>query len=200
MNCPVCQYHNATAFEKQGVDYHLCKVCDTCYSIPLPNDNKIGGVAEVDRRFDNAERIRRFKSLGCNSLLDFGCGHGWLVEDAKHYGLESHGYDAFNPDWVEQTWGQVDVVSMIEVIEHCTHPFRELGIVWDALKKGGHVYIETSFTDIGRAIGELEDFFYISPEAGHNTIFSHRSLDMLMTSRGFTPKAHINSTVRIYQK
>ena len=211
MKCPVCQYENAPGFEKGGIDYHLCKVCATCYSVALPNANMVGGIAETERRNDNAERIRRFKLYGCDSLLDFGCGHGWLVEDAAFFGIESYGYDLYNPKFKPLPPKQVDIVSMVEVIEHMTAPFFELGMVWDCLKKGGHVYIETSFTDIGKSligkydhlgteVKELRDFFYISPQAGHSTIFSHKSLDMLMISKGFTPKEHINPTVRIYQK
>lgn len=211
MNCPVCNHYNPTTFEKSGVDYHLCQVCDTCYSVSLPNDNMIGGVAESERRNDNAERVRRFKLYGCESLLDFGCGHGWLVEDAAFFGVESYGYDLYNSKFKVLPPKQVDIVSMVEVIEHMVAPFFELNMVWDCLKPGGHVYIETSFTDIGKEliglfdhlgnhVSSLQDFFYISPQAGHSTIFSHRSLDMLMTAKGFTPKPHINPTVRIYQK
>lgn len=211
MNCPVCNHKNEPAFEKSGVDYHLCKVCDTCYSVALPNADMLGGIAESERRHDNAERIRRFKLYGCDSLLDFGCGHGYLVEDAARLGLRTTGYDKYNPNFDFMPKFPVDVVSMIEVIEHCTAPFTELNMVWSALIPGGHVYIETSFTDIGREligsvdhlgteVKELKDFFYISPQAGHNTIFSHRSLDMLMVVKGFKPLQHINPTVRVYQK
>jgi hypothetical protein len=210
MNCPVCQYPNDPSFEKEGVDYHLCKVCDTCYSVALPNEDKIGGVAYEERRKDNEERVRRFRMYGCESLLDFGCGQGYLVDDANNLGVKAFGYDKYTER--NTMPGQlVDVVSMVEVIEHMTAPFHELNMVWDALKKGGHVYIETSFTDIGKSligstdhlgtqVKELKDFFYISPQAGHSTVFSHRSLDMLMTAKGFTPLQHINPTVRIYRK
>lgn len=200
MQCPVCQHDNPVAFDKSGVDYHLCEVCQTCYSVALPNANMLGGVAEEERRNDNAERVRRFKLYGCKSLLDFGCGHGYLVNDAADLGLTVFGYDLYNPQFSKLPVQTVDVVSMVEVIEHMVAPFFELNMVWDALKPKGHVYIETSFTDIGKKLGPLEEFFYISPEAGHSTIFSHKSLDMLMTAKGFTPLQHINPTVRIYQK
>jgi SAM-dependent methyltransferase len=211
MNCPVCNCNNEPSFDKGGVDYHLCQRCDTCYSVALPNANMIGGVAEIERRNDNAERVRRFRMYSCESLLDFGCGHGWLVEDARNLGVTAFGYDKYSEDFTNLPIEQVDVVSMIEVIEHTVAPFNELNEVWDCLKPGGHVYIETSFTDIGRSligsvdhlgneVKELKDFFYISPQAGHSTIFSHRSLDMLMISKGFKPLQHINPTVRIYQK
>lgn len=211
MNCPVCQYENNPAFEKGGVDYHLCKVCDTCYSVALPNDNKLGGVAEDERRNDNHERVRRFRMYGCETLLDYGCGHGFLGQDAAALKLQTYSYDKFNPKFSQMPEKPVDVVSLIEVIEHMTAPFAELNEIWEALRPGGHVYIETSFTDVGKSligktdhlgthVKELKDFFYISPEAGHSTIFSHRSLDMLMTAKGFTPQQHINPTVRIYRK
>lgn len=159
----------------------------------------IGGVAEDERTNDNAERVRRFKLYGCKTLLDFGCGHGYLVRDALDLGLTAYGYDKYNSDF-QSLPNEVDVVSMVEVIEHTVAPFAELDMVYDCLRLKGYVYIETSFTDIGRSLGELHDFFYISPEAGHSTIFSHKSLDLLMISKGFTPKEHINPTVRIYQK
>jgi hypothetical protein len=84
---------------------------------------------------------------------------------------------------------------MVEVIEHLSSPFSELDHVYSKLKKGGKVYIETSFSD-----WLTKEDSYIEPSVGHCTIFSHKGLDYLMQAKGFKVGEHINQNVRVYIK
>ena len=66
---------------------------------------------------------------------------------------------------------------------------------------GGIVMVETSFIDVANEENiPLEDFFYIAPQAGHSTIFSHHGLDLLFTLKGFAPIQHWNRHVRGFVK
>lgn len=202
--CPVCGNETSVRLKKGEIEYRQCSSCETLFSDPLENSNMVGGGFEEERnREQNAERINRFKRLvGDNAkILDFGCGHGMLVKDCIEAGLSCEGYDKYNPEFSVFNKGRYNLISLVEVIEHTSYPFSELDEIYDKLEGNGIVYIETSFTDIAKEEGiELEDFFYISPEVGHATIFSHAGLDLLMVRKGFKPLNHINRNVRAYQK
>jgi len=206
--CPCCNNYSPFRLRKTNTDYYQCSNCSTLFSDILDNENMVGGGNEVERNAEQNEgRIERFKTLLSNriegmNILDFGCGHGYLVNDLLKEGFSAVGYDVYNPKF--DTLPQRDkfhLCSLVEVVEHLSSPFIELDCVCRSLVKGGIVYIETSFVDIADEEGiELEDFFYIEPKVGHSTIFSFHGLDVLMVSKGFGIAQKINRNVHIYYK
>lgn len=206
--CIVCNNQSPFRLKKNGVDYFQCVSCKTLFSEPIDNSNLVGGGFEEERNInENAGRIERILKICGNDLtginvLDFGCGHGMLVKDLKEAGFNAEGYDAYNPEYNKfPEREKYHICSIVEVIEHLQHPFVELDCIYRSLVNTGIVYLESSFVDV--AIQEnipLEEFHYVSPEAGHNTIFSHHSLDLIFALKGFTPHVHLNRHVRVYQK
>ena len=132
--------------------------------------------------------------MGVTSLIDFGCGHGELLEDMANTGIQAFGYDKYNEDYAIMPKVKVDCVSMIEVMEHLTSPFEELNVIVGALKPNGLLYIETSFADF---LDMSSD--YIDPVKGHCTIFSYASMDFLMKQKGFVLDKIINRNTRVYK-
>lgn len=202
MNCPCCNGLSTPVFIKGNYEYYQCKTCQTLY-VPggIDQSNMVGGGFEAERNTSqNSERIRRFSWLSgiYGSILDYGCGHGMLVNDVKLAGMDCDGYDKFNPDMPKVPNKKYNLVSMIEVIEHLYSPYSELNEIREVLADNGIVYIETSFTDI--IPKPFDEAYYVEPSVGHCTIFSHMGLDILMTSKGFTPLEHLNGNVRLYQK
>lgn len=206
--CPLCRNIAPFRLTKINTDYFQCVACRTLFSDPLDNEDKIGGVAEVERNEkENHERIARVKRalrdvVEGPRILDFGCGHGLLVKDLKEVGYNADGYDCYNPEFAKLPGHNLyEVVTAIEVIEHTSPPYFELDVIFRALRPGGMLIVETSFVDIAEMEGiELEDFHYVSPEAGHSTIFSHHGMDVLMVLKGFIPAPHWNRHVRSYTK
>jgi len=203
--CPCCKSGAAFIFNKNNCIYYECTNCKTIF-VPKGIDQRdmVGGGFELERNTtQNKERINRIVWLiGVEGkILDFGCGHGLLVKDCIDMGLNCDGYDKFNPDFNTIKEKKYDLISMVEVIEHTYSPFEELDIIREKLTDNGILYIETSFTDVALEEGiVLEDFFYINPDVGHCTIFSHIGLDLLMKSKEFIPLVPINRNVRLYQK
>lgn len=205
MNCYICNTPLSFLFTKNGYDYHQCGYCKSIF-IPegIDQTGMVGGEHEVGRNGkENSIRIERIKNaVGRHGrILDFGCGHGYLVKDCKDAGLDCVGYDKFNPDFDKMPEGQFNFVSVVECIEHTHLPFVELDIIFDKLLPNGVVMIETSFWDV--SIEEdipIESFFYLAPENGHCTVFSHFGLDLLMKKKGFTVIPPINRNVRMYKK
>lgn len=206
--CYLCNNHANSAFIKDGVEYHECSNCGTLFSDPIDNSGKVGGQNEIPRNVEqNAGRIERFKTLcGGNiqgiKVLDFGCGTGYLVKDLRDAGFEAEGYDAFNPEFDRlPEKDKFQLCSVVECIEHLSWPYFELDCIHRSLTKGAVVYVETSFTNVAAQEGiPLDQFEYVSPAAGHSTVFSWHGLDILMIRKGFIPTEHINRHVRLYIK
>lgn len=207
--CWICKNQAWLRLTKGNAEYYECSNCRTLFSEPLDNDNMVGGGNEVSRNKEqNAGRIERIdKMLGGNKknarVLDFGCGHGMLVDDLNSAGIVAEGYDLFNEEynWKLPDTDSFNIVTAVEVIEHTSAPFYEVDVIFRALKSGGVAYVETSFVDIAEEEDiELENFFYIAPEVGHSTIFSHHGLDVLMVTKGFEVMQHFNRNVRLYRK
>lgn len=208
--CPICSNQALPRLNKGSVFYHQCANCHTLFCDPLDNDNMIGGEHEEGRNIEqNHLRIARIDDMIKGSkkdnihILDFGCGHGMLIADLKKSGYENvAGYDAYNDDYNRlPEKNKYHIITAIEVIEHTSAPYAEVDVIFRSLIPGGVVMFETSFVDIAAQEGiELEDFFYIAPQNGHSTIFSHHGLDLLMCLKGFIPRQHFNRHVRVYQK
>lgn len=202
--CPVCKHIAPYRLSKKSVEYYQCTSCKTLFCDALDNSNMVGGEWEEGRNLKHkTERIERIITLMgiYGSVLDFGCGHAMMVHDCREAGIACDGYDKYNPKYNFLKDEKYNLASMIEVIEHLSYPFDELNVIFDKLADNGIVYVETSFVDVAEEENiSLEDFFYIAPENGHCTIFSHKGLDLLMQSKGFISKKHINRNVRIFQK
>lgn len=206
MKCPSCNTLPFKRLIKKNIQYYQCPYCETLFSGVLPNDNMVGGGFEMERNtYQNQGRLERIIQLVENietaKILDFGCGNGLLVDFLKYNHVNVYGYDKYNPKYDIVKSYNFDLISMVEVIEHLSHPFEEIEHIHWLLKDGGILYIETSFIDVAKNEKiPLEDFFYIDPKVGHSTIFSHMGLDILMIKKGFLPLNHINRNVRLYKK
>lgn len=206
--CACCGNAAEKRLTKEAVDYYQCVNCGTLLSKPLPNDNMVGGTNEEERNDShNDERFFRLYNLLENktilesNILDFGCGNAYFVGYLAVRGFRIWGYDKYSEAHNDLPTEKMDMVTMIEVIEHLSHPFEELDQIYSLLNENGFLYIETSFTDIAVEDGvELEDFIYVNPTIGHSTIFSHKGLEMLLKRKGFKLFNKINRNTFVFQK
>ena len=112
------------------------------------------------------ESLRRYRPLS-GRLLDVGCATGLLVEEALRAGLDVEGIDVSS--WaVERANARVpgrcrvldldqasaadftatyDFVALHSVIEHLADPGRALGLLFQLVRPGGLVYIQTLNAD-----------------------------------------------------
>lgn len=210
MNCPVCNNFTKEIFRKKNVQYYKCDNCTMVFSDELPNDNLVGGTAEIERNTQqNHLRIARVDemSLGMKKedvyILDFGSGTGYLVQDLINHGyVNTTGYDAYNPKFQRlPEKGKYHIIICVETAEHFSKPFIEFDVMYRSLLPGGIACIETGYLDATREDGiSDEDNPYINPDAGHSTIYTHHAMDLLMVQKGFTPRPRFNRHCLLYQK
>lgn len=185
-------------FTKNGIVYNQ-RPDGTLFCSPLDQSKKVGGAGEELRnQVQNKERLQRIRAINPNPiLLDYGCGHGLFVQFLQDKKIKATGYDPYNEKFSKKPIVNFyNIVTLIEVIEHTTEPYSEIDEIWNYLKPGGTLFIETSFVDWMM----IPDDPYIAPELGHSTIFSHRGLDLLLVKKKFKIAKPINMNVRLYYK
>lgn len=206
--CPICG-NPAHHFIKKGtVDYAKCESCNTIFCGQLDQENMVGGMHEDGRALQNDIRLDRIKTMTAGMkkedirILDFGCGNFLLGKYLQEHGYNVIGYDAYHPEYNRlPDNNKYHLCLCIEVIEHTSFPFVELAVINRSLVEGGLLYIETGFYDV-----MIEDkidpqnYIYIEPSVGHSTIFSHHSLDLLLSYRGYLTRRHFDRNCRLYEK
>lgn len=207
--CPICSNNSPLRLIKQNTEYFQCLSCKHIFSDYIDQTGLVGGQHHEGRNLtQNHIRIDRVATMTESmkkedvNVLDWGCGFGWLVNDLNKAGYNAIGYDAFNEDFSRlPEKNKFHICVCVEVIEHCVSPFIELDVINRSLVMGGLIYVETGFSNVAaRDKIEIEDYIYISPEAGHSSIFSHHSMDLLLFQHGFAPKLHFDDNCRLYRK
>jgi SAM-dependent methyltransferase len=161
--------------------------------------------------FEQPERtVRRYEWRGLSRAiaglraaparwLDYGCGTGGLV---RHVLAESR-YEIFGFDtgaWADkarasglpilrehelaQHAGTFDIVTAVEVIEHCVDPLDVLRQLRRLLKPGGLLFLTTANADT--APRDFPSWYYVSPEI-HVSYFTSRALAEALRQTGFQP-------------
>lgn len=206
--CPICNNPTPFRLKKGNTDYFQCESCKTLFSEPLNQEGLVGGEHEIGRSLQNNIRLDRIKTMTENMkkedvrILDFGCGNFLLGNYLKNEGYDITGFDAYSEQYNRlPEKNKYHIVTMIEVIEHCSAPFIELDVINKSLVNGGLLYIESGYTNIADRDGvKLEDYLYVNPAAGHSTIFSHHGLDLLLSFKNFAPKRHFDDNCRLFRK
>lgn len=207
--CFCCNNHAQLRLIKGDTEYYQCESCKFLFSEYIDQTGLVGGQHHEGRnleqnhiRIDRVTTMTEWMKREDVHVLDFGCGFGWLVNDLKKAGFNAFGYDAFNEEFnILPERNKFHVAVCVECIEHCVTDFCEVDVINRSLVMGGLAYFETGFINISDEDKiKLEDYIYVSPEAGHSSIFSHHAFDLLMVAKGFAPKRHFDRNCRLYVK
>ena len=160
--CPVCGGRRLRPLPRYARAHLVrCEACGLTSAGLMATDGTLEGHYEdyghawfdspITRRrygelLDSFERYRR-----TNRLLEFGCGAGYFLQEAREHGWEVFGNDLsarakqldvvhgpITADTFEP--GSFDVITAFEVFEHLRDPHSEAGLLARLLRPGGLLY------------------------------------------------------------
>lgn len=154
--CPLCGSTRHYALPVADKLYGRCLDCALVFMAPVhrlddATEKRVydGHQNEVDdpgyRRF----LMRAFGQVLAQipapaSGLDFGCGPGpALLAMGRESGYQMAGYDKFYADQPALLTRQYDFITSTEVIEHLAEPGAVLTQLWECLKPGGLLVLQT---------------------------------------------------------
>lgn len=152
--------------------------------------------------WDHSMRHLPRPRIGCNRLLDIGCGNGEFLERARDAGWDVVGID-FDPAAVKAARSRgltvhegnihsahltrgFDWITSHQVIEHVHNPRDFLEACRGLLRPGGFLWIGTPNLDTPARIRYIRHWAAFDTPR-HLTFFTHPSLRALLSSAGFYP-------------
>ncbi len=195
-----------------------CRSCTHVFCSPLPANLYKKYEDVVDDEYLKHEKTRalssreilkiigKYKAKG--QLLDVGCATGDFLVEAKRAGYEVEGLELSR--WsasitrkkgfrvYEKTLeflscarpGKYDIVSLLGVIEHFENPKGEMEYIYELLAPGGVLVLWTGDVDSITSRALKKKWWYWQGQ--HIQYFTHRSLNFLAESKGFTHMKTMN--------
>ena len=175
--CPICENNEGkidfpfkTLWNKKIFNYYLCKICKSTYINPIPNQKDFQKMYSIENYhevfYSEINNIEYSKSINLlkkkvkrkKTLLDFGCGKGFFLLEAKKAGDMATGVEinlqiinnakkiSGCPVYTFQTLLKrkikFDIIHLCDVLEHCSDPFRLMNQLTKILKNDGIFFIE----------------------------------------------------------
>jgi 2-polyprenyl-3-methyl-5-hydroxy-6-metoxy-1,4-benzoquinol methylase len=143
--------------------------------------NHLHPVTKATRWLDygcgNGGQVRYARDMtGCEAV---GFEEGWIADQAR-----KHGIPILTPPELEQSTGTFDIITLIEVIEHCTDPVAVFAEVRRLLKPGGLVFLTTGNAQPHRE--KLIEWSYFRPEI-HVSLFEPETIEAALRNAGLEP-------------
>lgn len=155
--CPLCNGVDASWWHRRGSRDYWC--CHQCQLVFVPFQQRVSAErekAEYDRHENTLDDAgyRRFLARTFNAVvermpegsqgLDFGCGPGpALAAMFEQAGYSIALFDLFYRPDSEVLQRHFDFITLTEVIEHLGSPAQVLSGLWQQLRPGGLLAIQT---------------------------------------------------------
>jgi 2-polyprenyl-6-hydroxyphenyl methylase/3-demethylubiquinone-9 3-methyltransferase len=137
-----------------------------------------------------------FSQMPALRILDYGGGSGETARELKKRGFTNViTYDPFAIGFAARPLGLFDLVVCFEVLEHTHQPKGTLDEILSHLQHPGLVLISTllqppNIAQLGLA------WWYAAPRNGHVSLFTAKSLAILVNTAGFKVKS-LNSGLHL---
>lgn len=188
---------------EKKVEYYQCELCGQIVADGIKNYDlsKIYNedyFMNVDIGWKNRSKLivkfvniinysLNFKKM---SICDYGAGNGYLAKSLIDIGYNVLAYEPYlgrelylNKKYFIDTPFPADALIMIEVFEHFIDPLQEINAI---LKKfSGPQILLFSTLLVENAKYNINDWWYLNPDAGHFTLWSKKSLKDLSNLTGY---------------
>ena len=154
VKCPLCgdegshtvPFGASWEFLGERYRYLQCAHCNLVFADPFPGEAVLKEVYQHAYAYSYAARFNKLKRMQAYhrawrlrriiprgaKVLDYGCGHGYLVKALRHFGYDAYGFDiGFRPGTFEDSMhcyygndlsavpeNQFDAVACFHVLEH----------------------------------------------------------------------------------
>jgi SAM-dependent methyltransferase len=183
--------------------YFLCEACAFCFAPAICQ----WPISEFENRIYNDEYrevdphyVYRRPLANANVLinwfadkykqirhLDYGGGTGLLSATLRDAGWNSNSYDPFtNKDVKPECMGQFNLITAYEVFEHVPDPKALINSMSALLEPDGVVLFSTILSDGHIKLNQRINWWYAAPRNGHISLFSKKSLTILVKREGFS--------------
>ena len=220
--CPVCGADEpALQYDVSPYRVVQCLPCGTSYLSPRLSESAMLRFYKDDKYFENGDvgytgylrqemslrySFRRFlqqlqrRQLAGGSLLEVGCGYGFLLDEAKPYfdyraGIDFSGAVKRARERADRVYqGDLDIIPdeerfdciiLVSVIEHVHKPVAYLRKLRERLRPGGKLVVATPDVDsiFRRLLGRRWPAFQVIPE--NVGFYSGPTLSALLAKAGF---------------
>lgn len=141
--------------------------------------------------------VQKYQPQG--RLLDIGAGSGILVEQALKMGYQAEGIEPSK--WLQnqaqkhglpvylgifphaQLTGAYDIVTLVDVIEHVSHPVELLSNISQVISEGGILIVVTP--DVGSLLARILGWKWWHFRIAHIGYFNRKTLAMALDKAGF---------------
>lgn len=133
-----------------------------------------------------ARRLERAGVKSTDSVLDYGCGSGLLLEFLRQRGYRDvNGYDAYSPSFNKPSvlGREYDCVILQDVIEHVAEPRALIGEAMRLTKAGGRICVGTPNAE-ALDLRYPEKFLHQLHQPYHRHILSEQSLRRIASNAG----------------
>jgi SAM-dependent methyltransferase len=197
-----CEDHKGPVLPRSGrlVAYCLCPSCGFCFApeflaweasdfakyIYNGDYERVDPDCKGERQKDQIEVLERLLGGGKDRIshVDYGAGLGLLSGQLAERGWQSTAYDPYL-NRGRKPAQRFDLVTAFEVFEHVPHPNALMDDIQSLLKQDGLLLFSTILSDgLIRPSSPL-DWWYAAPRNGHISLYSAKSLRLLMERHGF---------------
>jgi len=188
-NCPLCSSKKTQLYYTDDTrQYHACSACEFIFvpSVFHLNESEEKARYVLHRNDPNDVNYRRFLSQVAEPLfqrlpkeaegLDFGCGPGpTLSIMLKEQGYKVDLFDKFFAKNDKVFNRQYDFITATEVLEHLSHPLRELNRLYSMLNPGGILGVMTEMVPNNTSFSD----WYYKNDPSHIGFYNRTSLQQL---------------------
>jgi len=219
--CPACTEAEAwLAFVKSGYSFRRCAACGLVFASPYPTDEQLAAYyndtsrTPTEDHFNKAASRRRRAAVRAlrffryvvpgKSVLDLGCGGGFMVEAFARLGARASGLDISAgaiayakkhfprgtfycepmPRFAARGL-QFDFVFSSEVLEHVPGPEELLTTLAAVTRPGGYLHVGSP--DAGHPLvpANIAEWDQVAPPE-HIQLFNRENAGILFARYGFT--------------